>query len=200
MRRMASTPELTSHMHVGKRSRIDREIQNSEVLSPDSLHENFQIAAAARYVSVAQGIYTWVIYILEHGFWGFLKLCYLIVVRCACCRRSQYERVVCDYPWEPNMVALEELSGFAGEEIIFASFKESSRGAVPYAILVDHEWKSVVIAIRGTLSMESIVVDFDIKPENLTEIGAKYGFDGSRHHCHRGMLRTSEWLYEDIAR
>ena len=56
----------------------------------------------------------------------------------------------------------------------------------PYSILMDHEEQSVVIAIRGTLSIEDIVVDTQFVPETLEEVGKVCGFSGEGHFCHKG--------------
>lgn len=97
------------------------------------------------------------------------------------------------------MLALEDLSGLDPKDIVFATFKQSIV-AVPYMIALDHEWKSIVIAIRGTLSMEALIADLLIKPEELTAVGKKCGFDGRGRYCHRGMLASSQWIYDDIAK
>lgn len=56
----------------------------------------------------------------------------------------------------------------------------------PYSILMDHEQQSVVIAIRGTLSIEDIVVDTQFVPDTIEEVGKVCGFSGEGHFCHKG--------------
>ena len=56
----------------------------------------------------------------------------------------------------------------------------------PYAILVDEEKKSVVITVRGTLSLEDWVIDLQYVPLPLDDVGEVCGFDGKGHHCHKG--------------
>ena len=45
-------------------------------------------------------------------------------------------------------------------------------------IVVDRAWKTVVVAIRGTLSLEDMITDVTISPRCLEELGKKFGFDG----------------------
>lgn len=49
----------------------------------------------------------------------------------------------------------------------------------PYMIVVDRTWKTVVVAIRGTLSLEDMITDVTISPQCLEELGERFGFDGT---------------------
>jgi hypothetical protein len=69
--------------------------------------------------------------------------------------------------------------------LCYANFSNGI-AATPYAILVDEEKKTVVITIRGTLSLEDWVIDLQYVPLPLDEIGEICGFDGKGHHCHKG--------------
>ena len=48
----------------------------------------------------------------------------------------------------------------------------------PYMIIVDRKWKTLVVAIRGTLSLEDMITDVSISPQSLEELGKKFGFNG----------------------
>lgn len=70
--------------------------------------------------------------------------------------------------------------------------------ATPYAVLVDELKETVVIAIRGTISMEDWVIDLQYVPSPLDKVGRICGFDGEGHHCHKGVLTRAKWLYNDL--
>lgn len=70
--------------------------------------------------------------------------------------------------------------------------------ATPYAILVDEEVKKIVIAVRGTRSLEDLVVDVQFVPESLAKVGSVCGFNGEGRYCHKGFLARSKWMYNDI--
>lgn len=89
--------------------------------------------------------------------------------------------------------------GMNNSLLCFASF-ENSIIETPYAILVDEEVKKVVLVVRGTRSLEDLVVDLQFIPEELTEVGEVCGFHGEGHHCHQGFLLRSKWMYNDIKR
>ena len=78
-----------------------------------------------------------------------------------------------------------------------ASF-ENGITQTPYSILVDEKQRSIVITIRGTNSLEDWVIDLQYVPLPLEKIGSICGFDGTNHHCHKGVLTRAKWLYNDI--
>mmetsp|Transcript_29580 Transcript_29580/g.59412 ORF Transcript_29580/g.59412 Transcript_29580/m.59412 type:complete len:985 (+) Transcript_29580:263-3217(+) len=70
----------------------------------------------------------------------------------------------------------------------------------PYAILLDGSVKSVVVAVRGTSSLEDWVVDLQYVPLPLDQVGKVVGYGPALegHHCHKGVLSRAKWLYNDI--
>jgi hypothetical protein len=67
-------------------------------------------------------------------------------------------------------------------------------------IVVDRAWRTVVIAIRGTLSLEDMITDVTISPQCLEALGQKFGFDGAGEYCHNGILAGARWIYDDLER
>lgn len=49
-------------------------------------------------------------------------------------------------------------------------------------VIVDRTWRTVVLAIRGTLSLEDMITDVTLTPQSLEEVGDKCGFDGIGEH------------------
>ncbi|KAL7463719.1 hypothetical protein ACHAXS_004076 [Conticribra weissflogii] len=70
--------------------------------------------------------------------------------------------------------------------------------ATPYAILVDDEVKKVVLVVRGTRSLEDLVMDLQYIPFSLEKVGNVCGFEGKGHWCHQGFLTRSKWIFNDI--
>ncbi len=64
--------------------------------------------------------------------------------------------------------------------------------STPYAILVDNSEEKVVITIRGSVSIEDLVVDMQYKPTSLEKVGVicGSGSDLRGHYCHKG---ESNW-------
>ena len=90
-------------------------------------------------------------------------------------------------------------AGLDAADIAYANF-EAGFYETPYCIIIDRKWKSVVLSIRGSLTLEDCVVDVLLDPIPLDALGEKYGFDGSGQYCHGGVLECSNWLYEDLMR
>lgn len=173
----------------------------NERLSERHPREVYLLAEGARFIPIAQATYTWFSFLLEHPLFGCWRLLYRTLRRCCSCKSSckGNDKIIGDSCCQTHFVALEAITGLKEDDIVYASFEEGVV-ATPYTISIDHEWKSVVVAIRGTMSMESLLADITIKPEELKRMGEKCGFDGEGLYCHKGMLACTEWIYNDLMR
>eukprot|EP00581_Thalassiosira_minuscula_P001136 CAMPEP_0183734882 /NCGR_PEP_ID=MMETSP0737-20130205/45033_1 /TAXON_ID=385413 /ORGANISM="Thalassiosira miniscula, Strain CCMP1093" /LENGTH=804 /DNA_ID=CAMNT_0025968495 /DNA_START=326 /DNA_END=2740 /DNA_ORIENTATION=+ len=97
--------------------------------------------------------------------------------------------------------ALMKVIGFdkSKVELHYAHVGSTVTKAV-YCIVVDHVWKSVVLCVRGSLSLDDYVINLQVDPENLSELGTEYGFDGNGEYCHAGYLARAKWICEDLKR
>ena len=59
-------------------------------------------------------------------------------------------------------------------ELVYADFN-NTLSSVPYCILLDHTTQSVVVSVRGTLSLEDLVTDVDLDPEPLESLAIEFG-------------------------
>ena len=90
-------------------------------------------------------------------------------------------------------------AGLEKSDIAYASF-EAGFYETPYCIIIDRKWKSIVLSIRGSLTLEDCVVDVLLDPSPLDSLGEKYGFNGTGQYCHGGVLECTNWLHEDLMR
>jgi hypothetical protein len=65
---------------------------------------------------------------------------------------------------------------------------------------LDHATESVVVAIRGSLSLEDLVTDVNVDPESVAALGRHYGFDASNQFCHAGVVACAENVIQDLQR
>jgi hypothetical protein len=72
--------------------------------------------------------------------------------------------------------------------------------ATPFAVVLDHAWKSVVVTIRGSQSIDDWISDTAMVPIELAKAGEKYGFDGVDKYAHKGFLDRAEWITHDLFR
>ena len=90
-------------------------------------------------------------------------------------------------------------------ELLYIQLNNSIK-ETPYCIVADNTTKNIVLCIRGSASLEDFVIDTQLTPMCLQHIGRKYCkssdngidniFDGELGH--KGLVRRSIWIYEDI--
>ncbi len=90
-------------------------------------------------------------------------------------------------------------SGLDESDLIYANFN-NKYNQMPYCIVIDHKWQSVVLAIRGTLSLEDCLVDVLVEPDPLDELGREYHFDATDQYCHSGVLSCVKYILNDLKR
>ena len=110
--------------------------------------------------------------------------------------------------WHQQSLLLTAQLSDQNVELVYAQFLNKF-GHVPYCILLDHSTESVVVAVRGTLSLEDLVTDVWIDPKPL--VGDEWEFlnDPSTtttdqlqplHYCHGGVLACTKNLHQDLQR
>ena len=70
----------------------------------------------------------------------------------------------------------------------------------PYCIAVDHGTKNVILAIRGSASLEDFVIDTQLFPIWLDHLAKtlRCGSVFEGEFGHKGLVRRSVWIYEDL--
>ena len=93
--------------------------------------------------------------------------------------------------------ALLLVANIPESDLVYAQFNNSF-SLVPYCILLDHSSQSVVVSIRGSLSLEDLVTDVMIEPEPLEDLGIEFGFDAVDQYCHAGVVACAQNVYRDL--
>jgi len=73
--------------------------------------------------------------------------------------RRKSPRVVEDNCCLCNVAGVRSLSGVAAHDILYASFR-NRLFEVPFVVVADHSTKSVVVVMRGSISLRDIFTDF----------------------------------------
>jgi Lipase (class 3) len=101
-----------------------------------------------------------------------------------------------------NEAALRRIADLNVDDIVYVSFKSGIR-ICPYGVLIDRKKRSIVVVIRGTLSLESTAIDLNIEPVSMKECCrgrdenlAKSVQPGD--YCHSGMMQCALWIYDDL--
>ncbi len=106
-------------------------------------------------------------------------------------------------PWKPgdrhSLLSTFRLTefGFPSTALIFANFTNKVM-ATPYCILLDEVERTLVVVIRGSVTLEDLVTDLQWSSIELNRVGERVGFDGRGKYGHRGILTNSKWIYNDI--
>ena len=203
--------------------------EQRSLLSATDVSEVAILEEAARYAKYALAIYTWVLYLYEHPFVGPTRLMTRSTCGCCChCFRREGSqlppissplssmslhghtnpftnvinedgRIDGDNICETHKAAILLTAGIEEADLIYVQLK-SSFADVPYCILIDNAWKSIIVSIRGTFSLEDCITDVLIEPECLEHLGNSFGFDGSRQYCHGGVLAAARNVHRDLDR
>ena len=143
---------------------------------------------AIHFLKYAVGMYSWMFYVYMNPWSGCCQLCCKL-----CCSRSQDMRphIIEDNACFCHLAALRQVTGLDEIDIIYCSFVNDIY-QVPFVVCLDHTHQSVVIAIRGTMSLTDIVTDLTAttRPIELPNF--------PDFLVHKGMLKTATWILEKL--
>lgn len=168
--------------------------QARSVLLPKNAGDKIAISEGAHFMRYARAMYTYKMDFLEMPLKAVAVFAYSLV-KSLC--KEKNDNVEGDNCLRAHEASLEMWTRLKSEQVAHANFSEGI-GKAPYCIAIDHEWKSVVIAIRGTQALEDLITDMTLRPESMEECGARCGFDGRECYAHAGMLECSQWIYNEL--
>jgi hypothetical protein len=96
-----------------------------------------------------------------------------------------------------NHAGLVHLSKNVECQILYASY-DNDTVAKPFAVFLNHQQRSVVVAIRGSMSLEDCITDAIADPVELREAGLRWGFQGAGRYAHGGFLSAALHIREEI--
>ena len=118
---------------------------------------------------------------------------------CCCAQGSKFVRPSscvskscsnCIYRYGLQYAAFKKESKVRDEDVLYISFKDTVLHS-PFAVLLDHEKKKIVVAFRGTISLDDCITDVVAEEMPLDDVGKAWGFDGVGQSCHKGMFDTA---------
>lgn len=134
------------------------------------------LAEGARFARHSLSIYTWLLYVYMNPATCFPRLFYDRISECfkkphkshfheidennesSLCFNLSHGNTTGDNFFHLHRNALMAHSGLDDADLIYANFN-NNYNQMPYAIVVDHKWQSIVITIRGTLSLEGTLTN-----------------------------------------
>jgi len=153
--------------------------------------EAFQLTA--HYMKFALAAYGWPMYLLGHSSNGLCLLC--TDVRWCCSGNSEPDSipvVIGDTCSGCHMAALKQSCGDGDYQVIYATFHVDV-SETPFFIAVDYDHRSVVVSIRGTISMKDVITDLHAEAEPIPYHLHRHDWLG-----HKGMVQSALYIHNKL--
>ncbi|XP_004705965.1 diacylglycerol lipase-beta [Echinops telfairi] len=149
---------------------LDAELENC--------HHYMQFAAAA---------YGWPLYIYRNPFTGLCK------VGGDCCRSQTTEYdLVGGEQLHCHFGSILQTTGLQYRDFIHISFHDKVY-ELPFLVALDHRKESVVVAVRGTMSLQDILTDLSAESETLD-----LGLEMQDCVAHKGISQAARYIYRRL--
>ncbi|XP_022255756.1 sn1-specific diacylglycerol lipase beta-like isoform X2 [Limulus polyphemus] len=158
---------------------------------PTQEQEWMTINIACHFMKFARGSYGWPMFMYSNIGTGLCQL--WTEMNCCLCCRGQPDFVVDDNCCLCHAAALKNITGLKDSDLIYVSFHNRVY-AVPFYVAIDHATSSIVVAIRGTLSLRDALTDLNAECEFLFHSeNCPSGF-----LCHRGIYRAAVFVRDKL--
>lgn len=133
---------------------------------------------------------------------------FMMIQKTGCCQLFPYLRCYCfatgvkkqpesativeDNCCSCNYAALRRLCREQNMEIVFATYHVEI-GETPFFVALDHEKRTVVISIRGTLSLQDVLTDLNAEADQLPTEPRHDDWLG-----HKGMVQAAEYIRQKL--
>lgn len=146
----------------------------------------------AHFSQYAIGIYGWMLYVWSHPWSGTFRLAFS-------CMKRNLPYIHGDNWFHLGQMALQLETKVNADDIVYASFTNTVYRPA-FCVVLDHARKEVVIAIRGTLSLEDCLTDAIAYGMSMDGIAERWGCDGAGEYAHQGFLNCAEAIYLELNR
>jgi sn1-specific diacylglycerol lipase len=146
----------------------------------------------AHFSKYAVGIYGWMLYVWSHPWTATFRLAFS-------CVKTNHAYIHGDNMFHLGQAALQLETQVKSQDIVYASFKNTVYRPA-FCVVLDHDRKEVVVAIRGTLSLEDCLTDAIAYGKPMDELAERLGCDGRGEYAHQGFLHCAESVYHELNR
>uniref|UniRef100_A0A452G4H4 Diacylglycerol lipase-beta n=1 Tax=Capra hircus TaxID=9925 RepID=A0A452G4H4_CAPHI len=139
------------------------------------------------YMQFAAAAYGWPLYVYRNPFTGLCR------VGGDCCRRSttDYDLVGGDQ-LNCHLSSILQTTGLQHRDFIHISFHDKVY-ELPFLVALDHRKESVVVAVRGTMSLQDILTDLSAESEPLD-----LECDVQDCWAHKGISQAARYVYRRL--
>ncbi|XP_025719450.1 diacylglycerol lipase-beta [Callorhinus ursinus] len=154
---------------------------------PQEADLDAELANCHHYMQFAAAAYGWPLYIYQNPFTGLCK----IGGDCCRSRTTEYDLVGGDQ-LHCHFGSILHTTGLQYRDFIHISFHDKVY-ELPFLVALDHRKESVVVAVRGTMSLQDILTDLSAENETLNlECGVQ---DCS---AHKGISQAARYVYQRL--
>lgn len=171
---------------LGRREVLSSQARPIPHISPDQRLVLDRIHYFAKYFL---GAYGWMLYTYAHVFTGLPRL--WAADCCMCCKSKRHDGVAYGETCGCDTTALKQVTGLPQSDIIMTSFENTIYRPCFY-VAIDRPTNTIVIAVRGTMSLEDCITDMVASPAEMV----LDTMTGEKGHVHSGMLQSATNLLQ----
>ncbi|XP_051153410.1 diacylglycerol lipase-beta-like [Leptopilina boulardi] len=145
---------------------------------------------AQHYMQLSIASYGWLFVIYQHACTGCFRL--IKGMTCCACFRRKRNIIVEDNCCLCNLSGIKYLSKLSEDDILFASFR-NHLCEIPFCVIADHKTSSIVIVIRGSLSLRDVITDINAASDTFEIEGLPPG-----SMAHKGMIVGAKVLLKQL--
>ncbi|XP_058804009.1 diacylglycerol lipase-beta-like [Phymastichus coffea] len=145
---------------------------------------------AHHYMQLSIASYGWLFVIYRQCCTGCFHL--LKEMTCCACWRRKRNIVVDDNCCMCNLSGVKTLSKLSKDDILFASFR-NHLCEIPFVVVADHKTSSIIIVIRGSLSLRDIITDIAAASDSFEPEGFPSG-----SMAHKGMIIGAKVILKQL--
>ncbi|XP_031847279.1 diacylglycerol lipase-beta [Nomia melanderi] len=148
------------------------------------------LQSAYYYLRLSTACYGWLYVFYKHTWTG---CCHLLQnLTCCTCFRRKPTAIRGDNCCYCYLAGVKSLSNICVDDILYASFK-NFLCEIPFCVVVDHKKNSIVIVIRGTISIRDIITDIYAASRNFECEGVPPG-----SAAHQGMIAAAREIFKQL--
>ncbi|KAG8191755.1 hypothetical protein JTE90_008818 [Oedothorax gibbosus] len=170
--------ERKKHMlvHLPQSIQLLEETPVSDWMAPEN---------ALYFLRIAKSTYGWMVFYKTLRPW---KLC-VLAPHARCCTNRPPIGDIHDNCLHLNYSAIRKLSGFHPSDILHMSFSHNGTHEPAFYVAVSHPRKTLVVAVRGTMSFSDLMTDIDAGHQDFPNMGFR---------CHRGALLSAMFVQKRL--
>ncbi|XP_033734525.1 sn1-specific diacylglycerol lipase beta-like isoform X2 [Pecten maximus] len=142
----------------------------------------------SHYMKYAMASYGWPLFVFANLSLGLCKLCG--ECRCCACARDSGE-VHYDNCCQCHTAAIRRWTDVDDADLLYVSFYNKIY-ALPFFVAVDRKEKSVVVSVRGTLSLRDALTDMSADCVCIEQDGC------SDWKCHKGIYQAACYIRDEL--